>query len=182
MIFNLQGKDIKIQTFLLTGKIKKNNIINNLIEIIKSKKNNDLYSKTNVKGHFTGFDSLNNNNFFIEFISEIKEFIQIVYPNNFTISNAWGNILNKGGEVIEHKHGVNAFCGILYLTEGGPGTFFKEYDITIEEEIGKFILFHPMLNHKVNKIEKDIERITLAFNMDAVKEWENIKWINKNDI
>ena len=85
-----------------------------------------------------------------------------------------------------HDHELtSAFSGILYLTEGGPGTFFHEHNITIEEEIGKFILFHPRLMHSVKKIENDIERITVAFNMDKIKLWENIentKIINKNDI
>jgi len=42
-----------------------------------------------------------------------------------------------------------------------------------------------MLNHSVKKITKEIERITIAFNMNEVKKWSdfsNIKWINKNEI
>jgi hypothetical protein len=70
----------------------------------------------------------------------------------------------------------------LYLTEGGPGTYFKEYDLLVEEEVGKYILFHPLLKHSVQKIENNIERITIAFNMNEVKTWEDysqVAWVNK---
>jgi hypothetical protein len=93
--------------------------------------------------------------------------------------------LKKSEKVTEHNHSDCSFCGILYLTEGGPGTYFKEYDLLIKEEVGKFILFHPMLKHSVQEIDKDIERITVAFNMSHLKEWQNslnIKWVNKNEI
>jgi hypothetical protein len=32
-----------------------------------------------------------------------------------------------------------------------------------------------MLKHSVKKIENDIERITVAFNMDGIKKWETEK-------
>jgi len=106
-----------------------------------------------------------------------------VYKENFLIKDAWGNICKLGEEVTEHNHGgVTGFCGILYLTEKGPGTYFKEYDLLIEEKIGKYIIFHPLLTHGVKKLENDIERITIAFNMDEIKEWENysqVTWVNK---
>ena len=63
----------------------------------------------------------------------------------------------------------------MYLTEGGPGTYFKEYDLLIEEEIGKYILFHPFLKHKVEKIKNNIERVTVAFNMNQLKDWQDVQ-------
>ena len=79
----------------------------------------------------------------------------------------------------EHDHrSTTAFCGILYLTEGGPGTYFKEYDLTINEEIGKYILFHPDLLHSVSKITNNIERMTVAFNMNRMISWENLNDYN----
>jgi hypothetical protein len=52
----------------------------------------------------------------------------------------------------------------------------------VKEEIGKYILFHPSLKHSVQKIENDIERITIAFNMNEVKFWDDysqVTWVNK---
>lgn len=186
MNFELKVKNVSLETFILTGKINNHILINNLINFIKNKKNNELDYKTNVKGHFTGFKSLIENNDFISFLKEIQENIKIIYRENFVIQDAWGTLCKKEEEVLEHDHiGVTGFCGILYLTEGGPGTYFKQYDLLIKEEIGKYILFHPFLKHKVEKIKNNIERMTVAFNMNQLKDWQDvqqIKWVNKNEI
>ena len=186
MNFDLKVKEIFFEGYLLIGKIDNKNIIENLKKFIRENINNELSYTTNVKGGFTGFRSLIDNEYFHNFLKLIDSYIKLIYKYNFKISDAWGNVCKKSDEVILHDHAaVSAFCGILYLTEGGPGTFFLEHNITIEEEIGKFILFHPKLMHSVKKIENDIERITVAFNMDEIKQWENIenaKRINKNDI
>jgi hypothetical protein len=183
MNFNLMAKDINIETYILTGMLDDTDIINNLINFVKKNKDENLSYKTNVKGHFTGFQSLVQNKYFINFLEKIKKNIQIVYQDNFIINSAWGNICAFGEEITEHDHiGVTAFSGILYLTEGGPGTYFKEYDLTIEEKIGKYVLFSPILKHSVKKLEKNIERITVAFNMNQIKKWEEysqMTWVNK---
>jgi len=186
MNFELKVKEIKLDTFLLIGKIDDQNIITKLIDFVKKNKDDKLSYKTNVKGHFTGFDSLIRNEDFHSFLKLIKPYIYKVYNKNFVIKDAWGNICKKGDEVTEHEHGDSAFCGILYLSNGGPGTYFRDFDITINEEIGKFVLFHHKLLHSVKKIEDDIERITVAWNMHQLKDWEvdtnKITWVNKNDI
>jgi hypothetical protein len=183
MNFKLKVKEILKETYILTGKINNEHLIKNLIEFVRKTKDDKLSYKTNVKGHFTGFKSLIQNNYFITFLKDIQPQIKIIYPDNFIISEAWGNICKKGEEVTEHDHSaVDGFCGILYLTEGGPGTYFKEYDLLIKEEIGKYILFHPLLKHSVQKIENNIERITIAFNMNQIKQWEDYSetiWVNK---
>jgi hypothetical protein len=174
MNFTLKVKEILKETYILTGKIKNEQLIENLINFVKNNKDENLSYKTNVKGHFSGFKSLIQNEDFITFLKNIEENIKIIYKNNFLISGAWGNICQLGEEVIEHDHeGVTGFCGILYLTEGGPGTYFKEHDLLINEEIGKYVLFSPSLKHSVKKIENKIERITVAFNMNAIQKWQD---------
>jgi hypothetical protein len=186
MNFDFKVKDVPIQTYLLTGKIDNKDLINNLIYFIRNNKDEALSYKTSVKAHFTGFKSLVENKDFINFLKIIQPQIKFIFNDNFEISDAWGNLCRYGEEIVEHDHHKNtAFCGILYLSEGGPGTYFKDYDLTVEEEIGKYVLFHPYLIHKVKKIEKDIERITVAFNMNTFFEdyyLKKTKWINQNDI
>jgi hypothetical protein len=186
MNFDLKVKEVQKETFILIGKITNQIIIDNLIHDIKNLKNVSLNCQTNVKGHFTGFESLINNINFINFLNLIKKEINIIYKNNFRINDAWGNILKIEDEVLEHNHsGTSAFSGLLYLSNEGPGTYFKEYDLLITEEIGKFVLFDSLLLHDVSKIKNNIERITLSFNCNEIRSWEDtseIKWINKNDI
>jgi hypothetical protein len=186
MNFELKVKDILKETFILTGKIDNKQIIDNLIHFVKNNKDEKLSYKTHVKGHFTGFQSLTENKDFINFLKIIEKNIKLIYTKNCIIQNAWGNLCKINEEVTEHDHsGVTAFCGILYLSENGPGTYFKEYDLLIKEEIGKYILFHPLLNHSVKKITNNIERITVSFNMEEIQSWKdcsNVIWVNKNDI
>jgi hypothetical protein len=175
MNFELNVKEIPVETFLLTGKIHNPQLIDNLINFVKNNKDEKLSYRTLVKAHFTGFKSLIQNTDFINFLTIIQQNIKIIFKNNFIIQDAWGNLCKKNDEIIEHHHeAVTAFCGVLYLTEGGPGTYFKEYDLNIKEEIGKYILFHPLLMHSVKKIEDDIERITIAFNMNKIRDWDLI--------
>jgi hypothetical protein len=192
MKYELKLKELYTQGFLLIGKINDKEIIENLKKFIKENKDENFSYKTSVKAHFTGFKSLVDNGYFHKFLRAIDECIKKIYNLDFVIHEAWGNLYKKSEEAVPHKHpSVTAFCGILYLTEGGPGTYFHDFDFTIEEEIGKFVLFHPYLLHSVKKIENDIERITVAFNMNAFKEWDvldlkgnkiEITKINKNDI
>ena len=173
MNLNLQTKDIQLETYILIGKINDAELIKNLIDFVKNNKDEQLSNNTHVKGHFTGFKSLNNNKDFIKFINLIRSYITVIYKGNFKISDAWGNLCKINEEVTEHSHwGTTAFCGLLYLTDTNHFTYFREYDLNIKDEIGKFVLFHPVLLHSVPKITADIERITVAFNMNEIKDWD----------
>jgi hypothetical protein len=182
MNFNFIYKDIMVPTFMLTGEINDYEITQNLKnKILNFKDEKNLI--TNVKGLFTGFNYFVENIDFHNFIKSIKNEINFIFKENFTITNAWGNLLKKNGEVIEHNHrGVSGFCGILYLSSDGPGTYFKDYDITVQEKVGRFVLFSPLLVHKVEKTDKDVERITLAFNANLAKPWENNEDFKKINI
>jgi hypothetical protein len=186
MNYKLITKEIPVDTFILTGKINNKEIINNLINFVKNNKDEELSYKGVVKGHFTGFKSLINNKYFINFLKTIQGNIKIICKNNILITDAWGNLCKINEEVIGHNHeNVSGFCGILYLTDNGPGTYFRDYDLLIDEEIGKYVLFHPILWHEVKKITNNIERITIAFNIDQVKFWSdltNVEWVNKNEV
>lgn len=180
---NFKLKDISVETFIVTGQFDDLEIIKNLKNKIKEKvKESSLNYKTNVKGLFSGFDSFKQDDDFCKFILSIKKAIKCISNYNFSITDCWGNILKKNDEVIEHNHAKTDFCGILYLTENGPGTYFPQYDFTINEKIGRFILFSPILKHSVKKIEEDMERYTLAFNADRINDWDNFKNIKKYEI
>jgi len=183
MDLNFKLKNISMKTFIVTGQFNNLDIINNLKNKIKEKvKDSSENYKTNVKGLFSGFNSFKEDEDFFKFIISIKEAIKCISNYSFTIKNCWGNILRKNDEVIEHDHINHDFSGILYLTENGPGTYFSQYDVTISEKVGRFVLFTPILKHSVKKIENDIERYTLAFNANHVKVWETFENTKKYEI
>jgi len=134
--------------------ILKNEIINNIRK--------DHSYKTNVLGKMTYWK------YFTHQSKNFKKVKDILYK--YHIYEAWGNILNKGDSVKEHDHISNpenmavTASGVLYLTDVGPGTYFKEFNKTIKPEIGKIIVFDPKYRHSVEKYDKDEDRITLAFN------------------
>jgi hypothetical protein len=174
--FQLIKKNIKINTFILIGEIQNISLLNKIKNQIneKFKEKNELDYKTHVGGLFTGFDFLVRNSDFHLIIKSIQEEIKIIYPYDFVIRDAWANLLKKGGKVTPHLHAdVTAFCGIIYLNESGPGTYFSEYDLLVNEKFGKFVIFNPLLKHEVKEMHDDIERITIAFNMNQVKSFEN---------
>ena len=84
------------------------------------------------------------------------------------LTQAWGNIIEKGDEVITHNHRSNAMSGILYLTENGPGTHFHQFNKTIVEKIGKFVFFSAEANHSVERSNSKQKRYTVACNFNEV--------------
>ena len=175
MEYNLAVKEINRESYILTGKIKNKTILNNLINFVKNNKDEKFSYQTNVKAHFTGFKSLNNNIDFVNFITLINPYIHVIWKGGFIIKDAWGNVCRINDEVTKHNHrGTSAFCGVLYLTNTNHFTYFEDYDIKIKDEEGKFVLFDPHTYHSVPKITEEMERITIAFNMDELHEWEHL--------
>lgn len=159
------NKDINIKTFILIDEIKDDDLINNLLKVIYN--NNEYHhTQTNVIGKHSKFDFLNNNELFHIFLKKIKKQINLIFKENFIISESWANIYNNDNYALMHNHpGSTAFSGILYLTDGpGPGTYFPEYNLTVEEKKGRFVLFHGNLQHEVKKFKYTKDRVTIAFN------------------
>lgn len=163
---------IKTDVFLLEGIYKNTKIIKSLKDKIKENTKNMKAGNTNVLAKTTSFSFFRNDPDFVTFLKEIRDEIDKIYPYDFIIVDAWGNCYEKGQYAVEHTHKeVSAFCGILYLTNNGPGTYFPELDLTVKEKQGKFVLFSPLLKHSVNKHEGKTPRVTAAFNMCECKPW-----------
>ena len=177
MDINLKTKELPFETFLLTSHIQDFEIIENLKkQIYEDIKASSLNHKTNVEGRITELHDLIRNEWFHKFLKLIKREIKMIFQDNFIIKEAWGTISNKNEKVkLHHHNAVRGFSGILYLTEGGTGTDFPQYNLNIEEKIGKYILFHPLLLHSVQKQIKDGDRMTVAFNMVETKDWNDYR-------
>jgi hypothetical protein len=169
-IFN---KKIEIDTYILVGEVNNFDLIDNLIKDIREGiKTSTVNRKTNVKGDHTNFDYLVANHNFHKFLKIIQPSIYKIYKQNFLIKDVWGNIYKKNDYAEPHTHEDSAFCGILYCTDGpGPGTYFNQYDLNIEEKKGRFVLFHPKLYHEVKPYIHGEERITVAWNFSATNNW-----------
>jgi hypothetical protein len=181
--FKLYEKDIVRNTSILVDEINDYQLIDNLIVDIKKAVEIDPHKElTNVIGQHTQFNALTENPNFINFIKLIKKQIFYFYrKKEFRMKEVWGNIYSNNDHYTKmHCHGESsAFCGILYCTDGpGPGTYFNDYDLTIEEKKGRFVLFHPMLFHEVKKFDYKKERITIAWNFFQSKPWQDKSFLS----
>ena len=169
-------KIIERESYIVIGEIDDFNLINTLVEKARSQINQNL-EETNVKAKRTPFKSLVHEKKFTEFLNKIKPSIQKIYTENFIISDVWANFYSdseKHYSEMHHHNGCTAFCGILYCTDGpGPGTYFKDFDLSISEKKGRFILFDPILFHEVKPYPYEKERITIAFNFNGLKKWNH---------
>ena len=121
----------------------------------------------------TSFERFNGDPDFHNFLKLIQPDIKKIWQKSFIIKDSWGVIMNKGDSTDCHSHQeATAFCGILYLTSGGPGTSFPEIKNVINSVKGRFILFNPIMKHFVAKSNVE-KRFSLAFNMIDVKDWDN---------
>ena len=162
-----------ISTFFVKNKDLLERIKHKIIEQIKE--DCPLNYKTNVKAKFTGFHSLVEEPEIFEFITEIKPCIDNISNQVTIVKDCWGNVYDNDDHTLLHHHkDCTGFCGILYLTEGGPGTYFKDFDTTIKEEYGKVVLFDPLLLHQVVPSNLQKTRITMAFNCYEKKPWDNL--------
>jgi hypothetical protein len=151
---------------IIVGQYDDQKNLNSLKEkIINAEKN--LSYKTNVRGEMTDFKYFNQDSDFHQFLQNITENIFLLKDTAFTIDDSWGNIYSKEGDyALAHDHrSATVASGILYFNNEGPGTYFQEYDLTVNEKIGRYVIFHPKLLHEVKKYNYTSKRITLAFNL-----------------
>jgi len=156
--------------FLIEYQLKNLNNIENLKR--KIDQNVGIFDyKTNVKGKMTNYDLFIKDFNFLTILKELEDEVLKYYNyKNYYLYNAWGNILEKNDEIIEHHHisyneGYPYCTGIIYLTENGSGTYFKQFNKTISEKIGKVALFSMEAIHSVPKHIKDEKRYTISFDL-----------------
>lgn len=99
-------------------------------------------------------------------------FNYVLKTPKLTILNAWGTKSLDYVETSEHNHGLGV-SAIIFLSEGGPGTYFPEFEYNSDEKIGKIIFFDSRLNHSVKKTKIDNTRYLISFNLTEVKSWED---------
>lgn len=164
--------------FLLEGQYSNQEILNNLIKKTKHYTEvNPLNIEHSLKNAvMTKWDAFVYDEDFHIFIKEIKEYFLQLNIKKFNVFDAWGGWYRKGSEAYCEKHdhlGANLCCGVLYLSDHGPGTHFPEINKTVQEKVGKFVLFHPILDHEVKKHIFQDDRYIIAFNMRKLRKGED---------
>ena len=171
MEYTVTTQPIKKDLFIIEYQIKDLSFVNNF-KLLIDKNVGALNYKTNVKGKMTDWEFFKQVPKFNELLLNIGEIFSAFPFRALTLVNAWGNIIEKGDEVVIHNHRYNHISGILYLTENGPGTYFPQFNKTVVEKIGKFVFFSSEANHSVAKSNIKQKRYTIACNFNEI---ENFK-------
>jgi hypothetical protein len=180
MMYKIFSQPKLLDTFILIGEYTNWEVLYNLNNKVldMSLKENNLDYKTNVQAKFTGFNSLIDDKNLNTFIQENNVFVEKIFKNqtSYHLESAWGNVYRKKGDHAKlHQHSsCDLFCGIIYFNNSGPGTFFPEYNLTVEEKPGRFVYFHPHVLHEVKPFEYEYNnpRITVAFNVNSKRTWD----------
>lgn len=170
MNFSKQIKtEIKKEVFYLEGKINidSNYFIKKIEDGIINSPNN---YKTNVQGFMTAWD------YFIEDKKFLKIFLNII--NNFEhhsvvfqhlpkwkLDSCWGIKEEKGSYTKEHDHLPAVLSGVIYLNDVKQELIFKELNIKVAPEKGKFVIFSPILKHYTERNLEETSKYGLSFNL-----------------
>ena len=161
-----------INLFLYEEQLENINV-NYFIDKIKNNIDKDLSHKTNVKGKMTGWYCFRNDPNMKNLLGTANSLVSILKLPPIRLDECWGTWSSTSVETLEHKHTPADVSAILYLTEGGPGTFFPQFNINIEEKIGKIVFFHADTLHSVRKCKLKKDRFLISFNFNKLKFWEN---------
>jgi len=170
-IINIQYTSNTHSLFLYED-ILENLNLNYFIKKIDENISDKLSYNTNVKNQMTDFLSFIHD---IEIHQILKRYVNLfnVYLNlgPMKLEDCWGTKSCEFVETTRHDHGLGV-SGILFLTEGGPGTFFPQFNLNIDEKIGKIVFFDSRALHEVKKTKITNPRYLLSFNFKRINFWE----------
>jgi len=95
------------------------------------------------------------------------------WPGHFE-SDVWINYAYKNNYNPIHSHS-GFVSGVIYLQNQNDLTIFPDQNFSVQGKPGEMILFPSTLEHQVEKIKDNYERITFAFNINLDKNHERVK-------
>ena len=143
------------------------------IDKIKKNIDKNISYKTNVRNKMTSWSCFKNDVGIKNIFANMDSLLSILKLPSLRLDDCWGTWSSKYVETYPHKHDPSTMSGVLYLTEGGPGTFFPQFNINIEEKIGKIVFFHADTLHMVRKQKLKKDRFLISFNFNKLKFWED---------
>jgi hypothetical protein len=168
MEYTVTTQPITKNLFIIEHQLQDLSFVNEFKSLI-DKNVGELSYKTNVKAKMTDWHFFKQVPKFNKLLLDMGELFSAFPFRAMTLAQAWGNVIEKGEEVVIHNHRYNHVSGVLYLTENGPGTYFPQFNKTIVEKIGKVVFFNGETNHSVAKSFNKQKRYTVAFNLDEIE-------------
>jgi len=167
-MYNLKLAKKEFNLFLIEKNLINFNPIN-LIEKINLNISEKTSYTTNVKGKMTDWKFFVKDKEINDIFNQCFDILNWLPIKRSFLESCWGNELNLNEFVKEHDHHMASVSGLIYLTENGPGTFFNDFNITVEEKIGKILFFSPLAKHSVLPSNLNKSRYTISFNFQALE-------------
>ncbi len=163
------GTKVTFLNGILLNQLENTKIVEDLIEDVKHiVDNNFVEKKPPLFVKTTNDMSLNDNKNFIKFLDIIKDDLDFYFEKEkYTLINSYGCVYN--GESYAETHNarhVSGLSGILFCSDEGPGTTFKELSFHCPDKKGRYLLFKPFFYHHDKKFNYKRDRITVSFNLD----------------
>lgn len=170
-IFNIQYTTSKYSLFLYEDFLENFNS-NYFIKKIDENISDKLSYNTHVKNQMTDFRTFTHDYEIHQIFKKFDNLFKLVSnTDSIRLQDCWGTKSCEFVETNKHSHSLGV-SGIIYLTEGGPGTFFPEFNFNVDEKIGKIIFFDSRALHEVKKTKIINPRYLLSFNFKEVKSWD----------
>ena len=112
----------------------------------------------------------------MDFMKELN----LTFEDNLYIQ-CWANVMRKGEEIKKHSHSINNYdylSGHICIQTKDTKTYYIEpYHkevFSLTNTIGNITLFPSWVEHFTDKVLKDEERITIAFDLRNSKSMEDV--------
>jgi len=141
-----------------------------------TKKDQSLSYQTNVKANMTSYKELLQHKDYGLFMRKSLQYLNIIYklrsphPDQrirYDFMDLWGMRHKKGNSTLLHTHAQTGWSGAFYFKL--PDTTymnFPDFDTFQQLQENTLYLFPGLIKHSVPKHTHDIDRISLAFNID----------------
>jgi len=141
-------------------------------------KEDEMAQQTNVKATMTTYDKLLNDEEFNKINIKILETLRFIYtlrtPHpedklSFSMVDCWGMRHKKNNYTVNHIHGTT-FSGAFYIKVPSPTEiFFEDFFKSVDLKDNMLLLFPGLTKHSVGKHQGDIDRLSMAFNINIFK-------------
>ncbi len=178
-----------------------NRICNELLELEKDQKENEIVLKMSNKGGWHSSSDIlkypSIKRLFRRLLPHIESYSQMQgLDKKYLTVTAWANINRKADSNVSHNHEDALFSGCYYLKaennrelKNGGISFFKKNEnknlmATFSPEPGDFLLFPSDMIHNVHPYHGEDHRVSIAFNIhfgNKKKSWF-ISQVDRSDV
>lgn len=136
----------------------------------------EMQKSTNVKASMTSWQKLLKDSDFNNIHVKILEILSNIYtlrtphpdaPITFLYQDSWGMSHQMNDFTVNHIHAPSAFAGGFYFkVPCATEMYFDDYQSSVQLKENMLVLFPALCKHKVSNHTSEVNRISMAFNIE----------------